>query len=65
MIVHDGFTEAGARGASRVRQLTLAADLLYLGRVVEPGWLRVQLLDLRDLIRSLDLDPGSARRWSR
>ncbi|MGH3547797.1 MAG: hypothetical protein ACRDQU_06715 [Pseudonocardiaceae bacterium] len=51
---HDGFTEASVRGASRVRQLTLAARLLHEGHLPEMGWVAVQLLDLRDLIRPLE-----------
>lgn len=54
--VHSGFTEASANGAGRVRQLRLAADLLHRGRLVEPAWLRCQLLDLADLVALHGLD---------
>lgn len=47
---HDGFSEASVGGARRERQLRLAADLIACGRTVEPRWVRVQLLDLADLL---------------
>ncbi|AYY11353.1 hypothetical protein EF847_00080 [Actinobacteria bacterium YIM 96077] len=34
----------------RIRQLTVAANLLADDRIPEPEWIRVQLLDLRDLL---------------
>ncbi|SNR49703.1 hypothetical protein SAMN06265360_107191 [Haloechinothrix alba] len=55
-IVHSGFTEASVNGADRRRQLTLAAQLLADGHYVEPQWMRVQLLDLRDLVEALGLE---------
>ena len=45
------FTEASAAGADRTRQLAIAAQRLAAGLPVDPDWLRVQLLDLRDLLR--------------
>lgn len=44
----DPPTEAERR--FRARQLTLAGRLLAEGRVIEPGWLRAQVLDLRDVL---------------
>ena len=43
----------------RVRQLTVAARLIAEGRAVEPGWVRVNLLDLRDLLAH---NPGAVDR---
>lgn len=40
----------------RIHQLTVAARLIAEGHEVEPAWVRVQLLDLRDLLESLPGD---------
>lgn len=55
---HNRFTRASVNGADRGRQLTLAASLLHNGRVVEPGWIAAQLLDLRDLLGAEEVRHG-------
>lgn len=43
-------SEAGIRSTSRIAQLTIAAQLLHEGQIIDQGWLAAQLLDLRDLL---------------
>lgn len=49
------FTIASVNGARRTRQLTIAAMLLAEGTIPEPAWVRVQLLDLRDLLEAQEV----------